>query len=421
MNNIKILNIDLSPLAPINDMGILKSHILSSINNECKYYVNLSGNQEYGIDSCKLEYRYSFFNLKKCIIKYPTANAKKNSLKSKNKVNYINNFINTKLKAFIHLLKLLITIFDKTLIKFVNENNPKYIISFPVTFFEIFVLLKIYNKTNSRIIIYITDDIINHIYSSSILRFIFCRLQKYSLKKITSISYINYSISYSLSSYYSSLFGTQFITLMDGVDQYKYHLSRKKYQKPLHKDEFIIRYIGHAEPDRIENLLLISEVVEELNNSAYNIIFEIYIFKYEILKYKDYFKDFKHVKIMDTVAYDSTIILQCSSDILIHTESFKKHIINRYLKYTVSTKIAQYNSSGVKILAFGPENIESMNILKMSNSAKFVHIYSKNKVQEAIINLLNTSDRINSNGIRFALKYQNLDNLTRIFINNLHV
>lgn len=82
------------------------------------------------------------------------------------------------------------------------------------------------------------------------------------------------------------------------------------------------------------------------------------------------FSEFPNIKYGGYVNHDNIFKVIENYDILLHVESFDESLIN-YTRYSISTKIPEYLSTGIPILAVGPSGIASIRYLN-DNKAAFV-------------------------------------------------
>ena len=111
---------------------------------------------------------------------------------------------------------------------------------------------------------------------------------------------------------------------------------------------------------------------------------------------------------------------QNKSDILVHVESFS--LKNKLeVRYSVSTKIMDYISTGRCILAIGPSNIASMEYLKNNGLALIANSKDEinNKINEINSNL-EIVDKLANNNISFAIETLDEKSQRLEFLNDLH-
>lgn len=169
-----------------------------------------------------------------------------------------------------------------------------------------------------------------------------------------------------------------------------------------------ISYFGNIVGyQRYESLIDIAKCLEELNienKTKYSL--NIYsadtdefvikkLNKFNTINFKGYIsgKDFDQ-------AFEN-------SDILLHVESFNKDTIEQ-VKNSVSTKIADSLSSGICLLAYGPEGIASINHLKRNQCAFVATNYIElRQVLNTIFNDASRREKVIENALNVANKYHN--------------
>ena len=110
------------------------------------------------------------------------------------------------------------------------------------------------------------------------------------------------------------------------------------------------------------------------------------------------------IKFHGKISYDEVIEVMGSSMAVIHTESFDESV-RKSVAYSISTKIADSLASGTYILAFGPEEIASIEYLK-ENEAAFCIVDDENLEKDLVtfFNIIQNGDIIARNAIILAKK-----------------
>ncbi len=119
------------------------------------------------------------------------------------------------------------------------------------------------------------------------------------------------------------------------------------------------------------------------------------------------FSKYSNIKFGGYISHDNMISIMLNYDILLHVESFDESVKN-YTRYSIATKIPEYLSTGILILAIGPPDIASIKYLK-DNEAAIVITDLKNDV------LINKQlKNIEKQSIRKRI----LENANELFIKN---
>ncbi len=202
---------------------------------------------------------------------------------------------------------------------------------------------------------------------------------------------------------YQKEFGTPYTTVMTGSSFEIDSLKAENIKSQL-------SYIGNLSLGRWQSLLEIQSALNKINfenNSNYELVY--YGRENENLAKKITYGGFLDAEGVKKVMAESML--------LIHTESFIENYKQR-VKYSVSTKIADSLASGRCLLAYGPEQIASMQHLVNNDSAYC--ITNKNELFDKLSLLLNDYELIlkyGKHGIETAKKYHSTENNSDILYN----
>lgn len=137
------------------------------------------------------------------------------------------------------------------------------------------------------------------------------------------------------------------------------------------KESIIVSYIGNLNLLRWETVLLLSDSIDKYNRSSK---IKIHLDIYSQLtsdKITGKFSDFAFTKFRGSLSADEVVHILSGTDYLLHVESFNHSMVNK-VKYSISTKIPDYLSSGKPIVAIGPETVASIKYLLEFNAAKVI-------------------------------------------------
>lgn len=143
----------------------------------------------------------------------------------------------------------------------------------------------------------------------------------------------------------------------------------KQARNILKREKMIISYIGNISFGRWKSLIDISQVINKLNIECKEEKYEFNVFSGE--SSEDLIKKIQNVEglhFCGSIGEKKIKEVMFDSDILVHTESFEKENIES-VKHSVSTKIPDYLASGCLILAYGPDEVESINYLRRNSAA----------------------------------------------------
>lgn len=177
------------------------------------------------------------------------------------------------------------------------------------------------------------------------------------------------------------------------------------------KNMFNISYIGNLGYDRWKNVLEIKEIIDKINNEMglkYN--FKVYSGEKnkEILKImQDNLKE----EYCGAISKEKVIEKMEESDILVHTENFEE-LNKEKVKYSLSTKIPDILASQRIMLAYGPEDVASIEYIKRNNAGVVAN--SKNELENKLKDFAKRKIDINEilkNARELVEKQHRIDNI----------
>jgi len=281
--------------------------------------------------------------------------------------------------------------------KWINNFNPEII--FFVGGFNTFsydFTQNMVNRKNIPLVTYYTDDYI--LPKKTIDPFWW--YQNYRVRKrffrFINISKKVFVIGDLMRHEYSKHFGGSYISLMHACNIQTFDPSPEKKDSQL-----TLSYIGNLGLERWKSLAIIGEEIKKLHNEGYNIKLNIYCAE------KPHRKIMKSINMPPYCQFAGSLLESSqvgsvinNSDIVVHVESFKRKNKN-ITRLSISTKIFEYAVYGKCILAFGPDDIASIKLLKDNNAGIIcrnkIDIYNKLKkiiITPSIINNYKESVRM---------------------------
>lgn len=160
------------------------------------------------------------------------------------------------------------------------------------------------------------------------------------------------AISPQMAQVYTKETGVHHSTLMNSVNVDEF------YCEPRKKDGvFKFVYAGGLHLGREKGLYEIGKAIHKAaENKGISAELLIYTSPENIEVYKDVFKELPEVKFAESVPHNEIKKVLSDADFLVHTES-DALIGNGFFKYSISTKIPEYLSSGRPVLFYGPSDI----------------------------------------------------------------
>lgn len=164
-------------------------------------------------------------------------------------------------------------------------------------------------------------------------------------------------------------------------------------------------YFGNIGINRERPLSDIGRVLDEINNeSNRNYCLNIYTNTDNGI-IGSAFKNINSIKMHDFLVGDAFVEEFLNADCLVHVEDFSQESID-IVKGSISTKIADSLSSGIPLLAYGPEDIASIEHLKRNECAFLAN--SKETLKMVVCELLedeNKRNQIVENALATAKRY----------------
>lgn len=377
MSRRKILIVSHNPISKVDNMGKTIGNIFSNFPKEelCQLYLH---NQTPNFDICDQYYAFNEVSIVKSIFKNietgevvinkPNVDHVDKDQKPATSKSKIKSFLyqyGRSRNDFIYCVRNLIWNCGKwntnALKEWIKEQNPTCIFFFVGDYFFLFnIVLEIAHSLNIPVYSYYVDDFY---FSKKIKQKLGmdARLYRKAFKKLYSESKMNFCISEKMANDYENQFHTPTHVLMNTSNKV---LSKKMNQS----NKIIMSYFGNISYNRWENLSLLSDAISTLNK-MYDKKIEFNIYSGE--KNKETLEKLTsnpNVNFKGQISTDEVLNKMIESDILVHVESFNE-MTKASVKYSVSTKIPDLLASNRIIIAFGPEDVASIEYLSKYNTA----------------------------------------------------
>lgn len=280
--------------------------------------------------------------------------------------------------------------YNRRLKQWLKEESPDCIFLAPGGAKFIYdVALKIAKKQKIPIVTYIADEYYFVSPDKGILGKLQLRSLQKKIRKTLMQSAHVVTISREFEELYQKTFGCKTTTIMTGSD-YPLLLQPRVNDPVRH-----ISYFGNIAYHRYVSLSEIGQVLDEINDEwGSSVLLDIYSAETDEEAMR-MFEGVRSVRWHGFVSGEKFKEKFLSADILLHVESFDQRSID-IVKHSVSTKIADVLTVGIPFLAYGPENISSMNHL-FRNDCALVATSHKN-----LKNVLKTALKQRSERIRVA-------------------
>lgn len=253
-------------------------------------------------------------------------------------------------------------IISNDLLQFVKEANPEFIYSTVDRPQVILLLDEIRRRISAKILPHFMDDFPTTIFKSP-LTFIHRKYILFKLKNLVNSSKLCFCISNTMCEEYKKRYiKNDFYALMNCVEKYR---GVGKITR-IENEKLVFFYAGGLHLKRDNVLFMLCNYLSKTIKQDF--IFNIYTHKKDWDNCKDVLSNYYFINYQGYKSSDEINKSMSRSDVLVFLESFDKSV-KKYTRYSISTKIPEYLSTGVKILAIGPSDVGSIEYLKSNNSA----------------------------------------------------
>ena len=227
------------------------------------------------------------------------------------------------------------------------------------------IAIRLSERYNIPLFVFFTDDYFLNSTSKSLVGRIHYRFLRKQYIETVEKSHTLYAIGQKMQDEYSKYFSKSFGILGNGIDVEQYsNLMPKKIKKG---ETLVISYIGALHSNRWKTISALGEIIKEVNMRLDGTKMRIKVFSPTGLR-KRMAKAFKNSEVEFCGSLDTAGVIKQmeASHFLLHVESFDKEH-RTYVRYSVSTKISEYLSSNRMLLAYGPHEVASMQLLMGNN------------------------------------------------------
>lgn len=279
-------------------------------------------------------------------------------------------------------------------IKLIDQFKPEVIYSNLSSIRLIKTVRIISNRYAIKPVLHFMDDWPTTLYSTNrMTKWAHSKMRNELLRLVNRTDY-SLTISELMAKEYTSRYKKEFFAISNPIPLNIY--KKKKLSKNKKKT---IVYCGGLHLERWKSLEEVAEVFNDLGNEFFDWEFKIYTPKKDFVYYKKFLKDDKILNWTKELEPEEVDEVLENSDILLHIESFDSGIM-KFTKYSFSTKIPQYMSSGKPILAYGPENLASTQFIREKNVGNLAT--NKKEIKKHLIELMSNSllrNQLGNNGI----------------------
>jgi glycosyltransferase involved in cell wall biosynthesis len=198
------------------------------------------------------------------------------------------------------------------------------------------------------------------------------------------------SIGTAMSSAFSKRYGLEFEPIANGIERMDWDWSTVREPSA----EVLIRYSGSLAQDMgLESLLGVAEAVEALGGEGLNVTFEIKTRKFWAERAGERFRGFNRTRVsteeLSTADYRKWL---SRADIALICYNFDE-ASKAYVRYSVANKLPECLVSGAALLAIGPPDIATMDLLRSLDCSIQVETPSPAVLKRALAELVGSREK----------------------------
>ena len=300
--------------------------------------------------------------------------------------------------------------------RFIETFNPQIILYRPVadsSEFHTFsmAVIKAGLAAGGKCALWMMDDWPTRLEQTDPTQF---QLMNTDLRNLFAQSSINFAISNGMARTFEERYGVTFEVAHNGIipEEWPAH-TRKKNNK------ITIRYAGSLAPDTTkDSVATVAKLVSNLAQQGVNVRLEGRTQKHWMQEQGRALNKLEAVSFAPSNFSEAAYRQWLSeADILLVAYNFDA-ATRTYLKYSFANKVPENLAAGAAILAYGPDELETISYLKNSNTACMVTQEDETKLQQALMTLINNRDERETLGIaarEHAFRTFNLNEMKRQF------
>ena len=365
--NKKILIVNTKSIYSNNATGITLRSLFEKINTENIMEIYWEKDfEDHKISSILL--RYSNLSLAHILMKI--RNSKVNNELKKNSSNNKQDFILKKILVYIRQYFALVPDLSnlkisKSEYEQIDNFKPDVIYTLGGNINSLKVAYNLSEIYNIPIVIHHMDNWMHSIqWENNPLLFSYKnKLRKYC-KQCYTRSNLALTISEEMANVFTKEFKIQHYAIMNSIDVKTFKCQPIRNYGPTLR----VTYAGGLHLKRDRALLDIANIINEICEEGMKIELNIYTNLDNIRLYKSEFEPFNYVKFHEAVSHDRIMDIYQNTDALVHVESNLLEN-NEFYKYSISTKIPEYLSTGKPFIFYGPKTIYLYRFLNDNNIA----------------------------------------------------
>lgn len=282
--------------------------------------------------------------------------------------------------------------------KQIKDYKPQVIYTLGASVNALKLSYNLSKELNIPIVIHYMDNWLFHLQweNNPFLFFYKSKLRKYA-RLCRERGNCGICISEGMAREYTKLLSKKHEFIMNSIDTRHFLCETIPYRNPIR-----FCYAGGLHLGRDKMLIEISKAlntVSDICKKNHEMI--IYTGRDNIARYKDEFES-TGIRLCEAVPHDRIKEVYSRADVLIHAEEAGGNL-NEFTKYSVSTKISEYLSTGKPVLFFGPKDIYLYDLLN-DNSLAFT-AFDEESLRKALIKIMNRDSSVfekTENALKFA-------------------
>lgn len=302
----------------------------------------------------------------------------------------------------------------KELDEFLEGFSPDIVFSFCLdSSYYLDIIKYSVEKTSARLVLYFVDDVYAY-RGRAPLYLLHQSFVRKKMKRLSKDANLLYGATPDLCEEYSAKFEREI---------YKLYKVRKEYsyEEKISTAPLKLTYAGNLFYGRWKVLALLAQAISEINEKSEKQIIHLDIYTSGL--YNDKIEKSLNIKdaseLKEKISYEEVKKVLRDSDIVLHVESFERKEI-RKTRLSFSTKILDCMESGSCLMAIGPKETASINILKQNNIAEIIDKFNKEVIKEELESLLTDRECIESTRNRMR-EYAGTYHTTEFLEKNLYL
>lgn len=315
-----------------------------------------------------------------------------------------------RIKTFIRgLLDMTPIFYGKNVLQIIDNFRPDVIYTLGTTPYILKSAFYFSQRYKSKIILHFMDNWRETMYTSNRCLCLSRMFLNYYLKKVESQMKVGLCISETMATHYSRRSKVKYVALMNPIDKQKIRLPYISNNKELK-----VIYTGGLHLNRYRSLIDVEDCISKINKQGISSKLYIYCSDTDRDKYSKLF-NIKNTCFIRYLPHNRVYEAYDDADILIHIESFDVEQA-LFTKYSLSTKISEYLSSGKPVICYAPKELAVFEYIKGAKVG-----YSVSSKQELFEKLLLLAQNENlrlslaNNGVELAKKRHTIEKAGKIF------